>query len=292
MNFSLRYALTFALSLSPVILFSFAAEASRSTQEELNGTARLDMAQEFCSAFVINVGRTDDAKAILATNGHCIRDPLLTATEVVGNFKFEGSAGIYGQTVSGYSEIVGSGIQVLYGTMKGTDVGILEIPTTNGELKQKGIHIFSLGEAPSPKSEIKVVSGAWRETYVGSVIGTELTIHEGSWEWINSFSFSDELSRIRGGYSGSPILDSAGNVVGILNTVFAGTSDACSEDNPCEVGKNGEKLTFAQRVYGQQIVGIKSCFGKAGEFDLSLKNCPLPAITQLRASGRISLGLI
>lgn len=55
--------------------------------------------------------------------------------------------------------------------------------------------------------------------------------------------------------------------------------EQCTDNNPCEVGPNGEVTSEKGRGYGQQVYMITDCLAKGSRLDLSHRGCTLTGAT-------------
>ena len=79
---------------------------------------------------------------------------------------------------------------------------------------------------------------------------------------------------IRGGYSGSPVVDRAtGEVVGIANTGYAGGRRCI--DSACEENRRGVVRMVRDMNYGQQTWWLTTCVCADRRFDLGVPGCKL-----------------
>ena len=120
----------------------------------------------------------------------------------------------------------------------------------------------------------RVISGYWRERQDCTVIAHVKTLLEGEWTFADAFAFDDKCL-VRGGYSGTPVVDPASNlVVAVVNTVNE-RGTACSINNPCEVNDAGKRVVYPGRGYAQRVTDIPACVSARGEIDFSLSGCRL-----------------
>lgn len=253
----------FFLSASHAEAFSVGA-----TPEELNG-----MISNECSGFILDMALPDSAHPLLLTNGHCATEPMMSGTEILGDFPLNRHIGIYGADSKSYTA---SDVRVIYATMIDTDVAILELPsTTIGARRAKGIQMYPIADSSTVGDTIEVISGEWREKLVCKISYMVDQLLEGDTLSRNVFALGDSCVA-KGGFSGSPMFNKNKEVVGLLTTGYDGTGPDCSENNPCELRPGGEKFINADLSYATQVRMIKGCFNSTGNFELNLPSCNLP----------------
>ncbi|MEK7802474.1 MAG: serine protease [Pseudomonadota bacterium] len=262
-----------AILFQLVFLFIFQnAQAfidNEATLEELNGMAALN-----CSGALIDVGGRPQDNAVILTNGHCARQPFLKPNEVVTNIEYNRTPI---KITAGKKKVTIQSARVLYATMHQTDLALIELDQTNGDLADLGAKFSKIAEyALSAGTEIRVTSGYWREKQDCKILYFVDRLNEGDWRFTNSQALS-EGCKVRGGYSGSPIFNHAdGLIIGVVNTVNDGSDKACAVNNPCEDHGRPEPVSHLGRGYGQDVSAVNSCFDSQGKFNLSLPSCKLP----------------
>lgn len=255
--------------------------------KKYNGVGLFEKAGEgFCTAFLFNTKGDDNAPAYAVTNGHCAVLPdFLKATEIITNrpselvFKLN-------YFVNSKSLVHSVGVrQIVYATMKGTDITVFELNTTFKKLVKAGFTPLDIDLIPPNFGEpVKVVgipgSGVNRSLrYLHKAVcetGESVNLNEDVYKWQNSVRH--RCSTI-GGMSGSPMISRKTNrVVAIVNT---GVNDdalkqaECSWNRPCEVSSTGKVLTLPKENYAQRVNAIPTCFDQRGVFDLNLATCKL-----------------
>jgi hypothetical protein len=245
------------------------AGIKRATTEELLG-----MTSARCSGSLVEFNRKPEAKAVMITNGHCSRGSLLRTGEVIKDVPYvRPTAPISVGTRQGFRRVTVS--RVLYGTMTGTDMALIELNQSYKELTDLGAKVYGISDKdPAVGTLTRVVSGFWEERQDCTVVAHVKTLLEGEWTFTNSFAF-DQGCLIRGGYSGTPVVDPASDlVVAIVNTTNE-RGVACAINNPCEVGDDGKKTAIPDRGYAQRVTDIPACVSAVGEIDFALSGCRL-----------------
>ena len=230
-----------------------------------------------CSAGYVDIGRSIEAKAVVLTNGHCVGGTL-AARQAMVNIPTSKSFSIF--RASG-AKLNVTGTRLMYATLMDTDIALYELKETNAELQKKGLvpFVFYHGEAPLG-SAVRVTSGYWKETQECFLERRVHKLLEGFGSDIsdpsiatNAIAFSKDCD-IRGGYSGTPVIDSASNSV--IAIAFTGSegNNACAESSPCEEDEQGNRLYRKGVSYAARVDQISDCIVD-GEFNLTLPTCTL-----------------
>lgn len=236
------------------------------------GTARLPG----CSGAVVRwASALDTDPAVVITNGHCIRSPFLGGRESLVDVKQWRRI----ELLDGSGEVATTvrGRRLAYATMYRTDLAVLELRETYADLAAAGVTPLTLAtRGPSRGDRIRIPSGYWVEQRACTTTGTAYRLHEQDWDWQHSIRLpARDGCRIRGGYSGSPIISSAtGEVVGIANTGYVGGRRCI--DSACEEDRTGRVVMKRDMNYGQQTWLLTTCVGTDRRFDLSVAGCRLP----------------
>lgn len=228
-------------------------------------------------------------KALILTNGHCVggltsQQRFLRPGEVMYQLprKFtitflDRYARPLGQTQS---------TKVIYATMTGTDVALLELGLTNEQVTEKtGVPPLLLApRRPQMGTPIDVASGYWKRTYSCSIEAEVPILREGDWIFNQSLRYSRPGCEVIGGTSGSPVISRvSGEVIAINNTVNEG-GKPCTINNPCESTPQGQARAYPGTGYAQQTFILYSCFVPGPQrIDLNRQGCLL-ARPQLRQS--------
>ena len=252
-----------------------------------NGVGLLEQdAEGFCTAFFFNTGGDDKAPAYAVTNGHCYDTNLSTAAnEIITNrpsdivFKLNYFA-------TDKTRVRPVRVQrVVYATMKGTDITILELDTTFKQLVNEGFTPLKIDGVPPHVGEPVEVIGIPMTGVEPSLsflhravceVGQSVNLREDIYYWEKAVR---TRCSVVGGMSGSPVVSLKSNrVVAIQNTGVddeALSQPECSINRPCEVSSDGKVATFPKENYAQRVSNIPSCFDSKGIFNLNLSSCQL-----------------
>jgi hypothetical protein len=236
------------------------------------GTVRLPG----CSGAVVRLpAALDTDRAIVLTNGHCVRRPFLGARDVLVDEK----RWMRVEVLDGLGRVarVGRAVRLHYATMYRTDVAVLRLRETYADLARAGVTPLTLAtEGPSRGDRIRILSGYWTEQRACTTTGTAHRLHERMWDWWSSIRLpARDGCAIRGGYSGSPIVSrETGLVVGIANTGYVGGRRCI--DSACEENRRGRVVMRRDMNYGQQTSWLLGCLDAGRTFDLDVPGCRLP----------------
>ena len=228
-----------------------------------------------CSGAVVRwPAALDEDRAVVITNGHCVRQPYLGAREVLVDRKQWRKIDLLNDR--GEVALPTIAVRLLYASMYRTDVAVLELHETYADLAEAGVAPLSLASrGPSRGDEVRIPSGFWREQRSCRTQGTAYRLHEREWDWWRSIRLPAlDGCHIRGGYSGSPIVDrDTGLVVGIANTGYVGGRRCI--DSACEEDRRGDVVMRKNMNYGQQTAWLLTCLDAGRSFDLDTPGCRL-----------------
>jgi hypothetical protein len=255
------------------MLFSFLfaalsfASVPEATQDDLRGMAHLN-----CSGALVEFNRPDSARAVILTNGHCVRDKMLVGKEYVVDGAYDRQPIVVGVTDAFVATPV---TRVIYGTAYGTDLGLIEVEQSYAELKKLGAKVFRISDkAPRAGTLVKLITAMWWEKQTCKITRIVSKIIEDQWIWQNSFAL-DSNCKLQSGYSGAPLFDAvSGLIVGVANS---GNVDGklCENMNPCEVNAFGDRSVHQGIGYAQRVSEVPACVSSQGELDLTLPGCRL-----------------
>ncbi|GAA1935812.1 hypothetical protein GCM10009775_29610 [Microbacterium aoyamense] len=255
------------------------------------GVAVVDLASR-CTATLIETG-ADTAPAYVLTNGHCVGLDGAPANKTIVDEEAFGEATFF-QTADTADDdrlrVAASRIE--YATMRGTDVAIVQLDATLGELRSAGAVPLEIAADPPAEGEVVVNVAAptqgledddWVLRRGDCAVGATKDVIEFSWLWLAAQR--NDCPGVLGGSSGSPLI-ADGEVVSIVNTTNTGVpverGDTCYLGKPCEV--DGAAAVFVPETsYGVRVAGIGSCF-PGGVFALG-GACPLEVTTLWDVSG-------
>lgn len=272
-------------------------EMAGQSSDALRGVARFHGAAT-CTGVLADWPGSPDAPAYLLTNGHCAQQ--WDANAVFIDQPADGWSATFDYFADAAEEqITVPAVRVVYSTMKGRDVAIVELDATVGELMAQGITPLPLSSATPPDNFTMRVVGAPVSGVPGEMAflrqetcraGRRADLLEFIWH------FDDALANtcrdIYGGSSGSPVFngDDPG-VMGLINTTTVGGLTPCGLGSPCEITPEGTvwraATSYATPLYD---FDLGACFTPSGAFDLTAAPCPLDDGRQLLISGYATQG--
>lgn len=240
-----------------------------------------------CSASVIQLpGARDTDKALIMTNGHCILpvfDRYLKRGEVITNYSlwrlnkpFFKEITFHGGSDPNKALASGKLTDVVYATMDDTDLAILRSDKTYAQLKRSGVKIRPFSTTrPNAGTPINIPSTYWNTNYSCAIDGFAHELHEGEWLWRDAIRYTASGCQVRGGSSGSPVIDANTGAIIAVNNTTADHGEACAVNTPCEVDPAGNKRTMQGRGYATQTYKIPTCFN-GSNLAMNKAGCSLP----------------
>ena len=245
--------------------------------EALSGIAQLFGPSGTCTAFLVALGPLDGPATAL-TNGHCVG--ILDAMTVIVDQPVADMAlrfRLYGDTPDAVVTVPVTA--VAYGSMRTTDVAVLQLGATRGDVQ--GLASYSLGAPPASGGGIEVVgvpaAGIEPSEWLlrGGSCTAGATVRLVEWEWLWDAAITNDCAGLLGGSSGAPLFAGADRAVavGILNTTTIGAppGGACDLGRPCEITAGGI-VEEADRGYAMPVGAWAACW--APSFDIANDGCP------------------
>ena len=232
-----------------------------------------------CSGSLIKFeGQNQDAKAIVLTNGHCIKKrftgSMLGPEEVMINVKKRRKMKLF-KDQDKLFDIMSA--KIIYATMTDTDLALFELTETYQEIFDRtGVKPLTLSSTRSYEGvPINIISGYWERGYSCKIEKFIFIIKEASWTFKDSIRYSKGCETI-GGTSGSPIIEADTRIVIGVNNSANESGGRCKMNNPCEIDKDGKLFYQKGMKYGQQTYQVYSCLNSDLIFDINIRNCSLP----------------
>ncbi len=251
----------------------FISSERAASKEELEGMASLS-----CSGGIANIGRSQNSKAVLITNGHCVSGSL-RANQALINVPSQRTFAVY--TNSG-TTITAKAQKLIYATLTDTDMALYELTNTYEELAAMGVRSFPLYKERVPLGlDVRLTSGYWRKTQECSLERLVHKLLEGFGNDVsapsvatNVFALSNECL-VYGGYSGTPVIEmTTQTIVGLAFTGAEGGQTKCQEKSPCEEDETGKRVYKHKTSYVARVDQLAACLAN-GELDLTLADCTL-----------------
>lgn len=228
-----------------------------------------------CSGSVVRMPNSADTdKAFVLSNGHCLETGFPDAGKVIVNQASTRTFTLLNASGDSLGQLRAT--KVAYATMTDTDISLYELSSTYAQIKSAyGIRALKVSAAhPTAGTAIDVVSGYWKRIYSCNIDAFVPQLREGQWTWKDSVRYTRACQTI-GGTSGSPVLDRAGRVIAVNNTINE-AGERCTDNNPCEVDADGNVTVHEGIDYGQQTYWIPGCVATGNKIDLRKAGCALP----------------
>lgn len=244
------------------------------------GVVRLNAGSN-CTGTLVETD-ADTAPAYVITNGHCVGDVGRAAQETTVDLDWFGTADFFAVQGNEESELVVDVAAIEYSTMHTTDMAVLRLDATLGELREQGVlPLRIIGAEPQPGAAVVNVGvpvqglhpDAWVLRKGECALSEQGDLIEFRWLWFDVWS--NDCPGVIQGSSGSPLI-ADGEIAAVINTTTAGIAEAvggaCWLNRPCEV-VDGTPTMRLDTSYAQSVAGIGACFSDAG-FALG-GECPL-----------------
>jgi hypothetical protein len=212
-------------------------------------------------------------RALLLTNGHCVQGTRPAPGAALLDQPADLAVPVAGP--QGYPQTTVRAQRLVYATMTGTDIALYRLDQTYAQLKAAGAKVFQLTSTPVRAGDaLTVASTGVRFRCTAEAVVPHL--REGGYRLNHSIRYATSNACGPGhGHSGSALLASDGTtIVGIHNT-HNDDGEQCTDNNPCEVGPNGNVTSTRGRGYGQQVYLITECLSWGSKLDLTRRGCTL-----------------
>jgi V8-like Glu-specific endopeptidase len=230
-----------------------------------------------CSGSIVRLENSKDTDfAMVLTNGHCYEGGFIAPGTQLINQPSSRWFTVLGADASDLGEVRAT--TVLYATMTKTDMTLYRLKETYADIQNKfKIPALTLAsQHPTAGMGIEIISGYWQRGYTCQIETFVNALREGDWTGNDSMRYSRPGCEVIGGTSGSPVLlQGSRTVIGINNT---GNEDGkrCTDNNPCEIDKDGN-ISYQQGYnYAEQTYWIYSCLNGNGQIDMTVPTCMLP----------------
>ncbi|MBP2474523.1 hypothetical protein JOF53_003395 [Crossiella equi] len=205
-------------------------------------------------------GARPQDQALLLTNGHCVPGDRPAPGKALVDQPAERQVDIADR--QGYPKATAKVTRLVYATMTGTDLALFRLDKTYAQLR--GAKVFQLATRPVRAGDpLSLAYPSHRLACTAEAVVPHL--REGGYQQDNAIRYttSPDCAPWQG-MSGSALLSRDGDtVVGVHNTHNV-DGQRCTDDNPCEVDRDGAVTAVRGRSYGQQVSGIAACLKGTG----------------------------
>lgn len=266
------------------------------TFDRYGSIGQLQGTSSTCTAVLLDTDASDSAPAFAVTNGHCVG--INGTNERMVDAEAGEAAVAFDWFVDVPDHHVVPVARIAWASMRETDIAVLELAASVGELRDLGLKGWRPMDTPLGGSRDVVMLGipvgapivdipeAERFLRLGTCsLDTEpVRLNERQWLW--SHALRNDCPEVLPGNSGSAVLDAqTGWLVGLINTTtYRGEQGAeCWLGRPCESTADGE-VAVPDTSYAQPVAGIERCFTKDGVFTPGGR-CPLEPGTGAEIAG-------
>ncbi len=247
-------------------------EREQSQGTSLTAVGRLTGLAKTCTGWVLATGGDDDAPAIAVTTARCVgfSDPASILTDqVVSGAILE---------VNDFARLTSAGevnavpvpvARILWASVRGTDLAVLELGATEGDLAGRGVAPITAVAMPDQGAEILIagvpVGGVPEDQQYlrGSrcQLGATTDVLESSLLWPDARAV--DCPGILEGSQGSAALNQAGEILAMVisSTIGAPEGPDCESGRPCEVTQAGAAVQ-ADTSYVIPVDIVNGCFPK------------------------------
>ncbi len=259
---------------SPARLF----QQSQAAGTSLTAVGRTAGLAEPCTAWLLEAGAPSDASAYAVTSARCVgqTDPT---TVMAGQdlqeatVEFNAFAPL---TAARQPDLVKAPIEAVeWASVRGTDLAVLRLGATYGELAGRGVRPIDPVAAPEEGAEILIagvpVEGIDpNQQYLrGSRCQAGETSDLLEDVMLGRAAQSSQCTGILDGSQGSPVFNPAGEAVAMVTTTTIGATQqtACALGLPCQVADDGGISVKENTTYMLPVAALAGCFPK-GAFAL------------------------
>jgi len=235
------------------------------------------IALDDCSGSLVQLENAKDTDtALVFTNGHCVESGFPDP----GTFISHQSSRRGLDLMNASGDVVASlrASEIVYSTMTKTDVTIYKVrgETYASILQKYGIHPLVLSSKhPEAGQKIEIISGYWNRGYACSIQSFAFHLKEGVFTWDDSIHYSDPGCEVIGGTSGSPVLAAGTRTMIAINNTGNESGQRCTDNNPCEVDKDGNVSFQKGWNYAEETYQVYTCVNSQNEIDLTIPGCEL-----------------
>ncbi|MFE7120232.1 serine protease [Streptomyces sp. NPDC057654] len=229
-----------------------------------------------CSGSLVRMpGSADGDKAFVLTNGHCYEGAWPVPDEALVNqpshrvFDLLDGKGRPAATLRT--------AKAAYVTMTGTDVSLYQLDLSYRQLKEKyGISPLTVSaKRPAAGTDIQVVSGGLKKIFTCGIDQHVYRVLEAGYMTKDVLRYTSACDT-GPGTSGSPVVDKASGEVVAINNTSNRDGGQCTENNPCEMDRDGVISVHKGTAYGTETYWLTTCVEPGNTLALDKPGCLLP----------------
>jgi hypothetical protein len=250
---------------------------SQAKGTSLTATGRTKGLDQPCTAWLLDVRAGTGSDAYAVTTGRCvgITDSMtVLAGEPVKGARVDFNAFASLTTAVQPTPVTAQIEEIAWASSRGTDLAVLRLGVTYGELSERGVSPITVAAAPAPGDEILVagvpVNGITADQqYLRATkcaVGQPADVIEHVWLWHDRLA--SNCQGISLGSWGSPAFNPAGEAVAMVTTTSIGAEEGrhCYVGQPCEI-RDGQVALVRDTTYLAPVAGLGKCFPR-GTFTL------------------------
>lgn len=213
--------------------------------------------------------------ALVLTNGHCVPSGRPAPGTALVDRPADLKDPVTINDPAGYPRASARATRLVYATMSGTDIALYRLDKTYAQLAAEGAKVFRLSTTPMRKGDRLTMAYNFNRPSC-TVEAVVPHLREAGYQQDNAVRYATTGNcASRAGHSGSALLASDGETVVGINNTHNEDGEQCTENNPCEVGRDGSVTSVQGRSYGQQVHQIAACLTTGSRLKLTRPDCAL-----------------
>ncbi|MEU6930703.1 trypsin-like serine protease [Streptomyces sp. NPDC046385] len=218
--------------------------------------------------------------AMALTNGHCVPSGRPAPGTALVDRPADLTSPVTINDSAGYTRTTARATRLVYATMTGTDIALYRLDKTYAQLAKEGAKVFRLSTTPMRKGDR--LSMAYNSHRLPCTVEAVVPhLREDGYQQDRAVRYATSDSCVsRPGHSGSALLASDGETVVGINNTHNRDGEQCTNNNPCEVGRDGSVTAVQGRSYGQQVHQIAACLTAGSRWKPTRPGCALPGAAE------------
>ncbi|MFD8323006.1 trypsin-like serine protease [Kitasatospora purpeofusca] len=214
--------------------------------------------------------------ALVLTNGHCVPSGRPAPGTALVDRPADLKNPVTINDSAGYTRTTARATRLVYATMSGTDIALYRLDKTYAQLAEEGAKVFRLSTTPMRRGDRLSMAYSFNRPAC-TVEAVVPHLREGGYQQDHAVRYATSDNCVsRPGHSGSALLAPDGETVVGINNTHNRDGEQCTDNNPCEVGRDGSVTAVQGRSYGQQVHRIAACLTAGSRLDLNRPGCALP----------------